>query len=256
MNIKDFFTGYKGYDMPKELQEFNWGAFLLTFIWGFKYKAWITFLAIPLIWFQMPFCLNWILLCVLQIYCGFNGNKWAYQIEYWKKPADFRKTQMLWAVFAVMLHVIVPFAILTILVMFINKSPDNPTEIAQNAQCSISYRELKKNFKKFTVNSTTTDSELARQLAKRYENSKVEGNTTTIKLKNGLDFNIIFNIYNVNENCNLSKKNCKIQTEYALPEGAYTITPCTFYFDNNKNILPDEYTQKAIDKGLNIFKYI
>ena len=52
MNWKEFLTGYKGKNIPKELNEFNWGAFLLTFIWGIKHKAWITLLAIPLIYFQ------------------------------------------------------------------------------------------------------------------------------------------------------------------------------------------------------------
>ena len=33
-------------ELPNELKDFNWAAFLLTFIWGFKYKAWITFLGL------------------------------------------------------------------------------------------------------------------------------------------------------------------------------------------------------------------
>ena len=32
-SLKEFLTGYKGKDMPKELKDFNWGAFLLTFIY-------------------------------------------------------------------------------------------------------------------------------------------------------------------------------------------------------------------------------
>ena len=47
MSWKEFFTGYKGKDLPPELKDFNWGALLLTFIWGIKHRAWITLLAIP-----------------------------------------------------------------------------------------------------------------------------------------------------------------------------------------------------------------
>ena len=77
-------------DIPSELKDFNWAAFLLTFIWGFKYNAWITFLAIPLIIFQMPLGFNWFLLAILQLYCGFKGNEWAYKKNYWMKSKDFR----------------------------------------------------------------------------------------------------------------------------------------------------------------------
>ena len=95
-------------NMPEELQDFNWAAFLLTFIWGLKFKAWITLLAIPLLLIQLPFGLNWLLLIILQLYCGANGNKWAYRQEYWKKPKDFRITQMKWAAVALGFYIIVP----------------------------------------------------------------------------------------------------------------------------------------------------
>ena len=255
MDLKEFITGYKGKDMPKELQDFNWGAFLLTFIWGIKFKAWITLLAIPLIWIQMPLGLNWVLLLILQFYCGFCGNKWAYQTEYWKKPADFRKTQIQWAVAAVLVHILVPFMLLSLIIRFIKKSPNNPMELAQNAQCSISYRELTKTMPRITYAASATGSEIAKKFASRYPDSTVENEIVTLKLKNGLDFNIIFTKHNETA-CNLKDKNCQIQASYYIPTGSMAFRQCHYYIDDRKNIVPDEQTKKSLEKGLNIFKYL
>ena len=82
MNTQNKQNEKKITDLPEELKDFNWAAFFLTFIWGFKYKAWITFLAIPLMIIQLPIGLNWILLIALQLYCGIKGNEWAYKQEY------------------------------------------------------------------------------------------------------------------------------------------------------------------------------
>ncbi len=254
MDLKEFFTGYKGKDMPAELQDFNWGAFLLTFIWGIKYRAWITLLAIPLIWIQMPLFLNWILLFVLQLYCGFNGNKWAYQVEYWKKPADFRRTQILWAIAAVLIHIIVPFIILAFVIRFMKKSPDNPIELAQNAQCTLTYKELKKNMPVIT-SKLMSDREIAQKFAKKYKNSSVENNTVILRQKSGVNYSFTFT-KNDNEFCNINKQNCMVQTSYEIPTDTMVFSQCTFYFNTAKDIIPDEETNKALKKGLNLFKYL
>ncbi len=255
MDLKEFITGYKGKDIPPELKEFNWGAFLLTFIWGIKYKAWITLLAIPLFFIQMPLGFNWVLLFALQIYCGIKGNEWAYQVEYWKKPADFRKTQTKWAVTAILLNIIVPLMIISSILRFINKSPDNMLELAQNAQCTTTYHVLSKRLPTISINNMTSENEIAKKYASLYSNSKVEINTALVKFKNGIDYTIIFNRFDENQ-CDIHKRNCLIRASYTLPMGASTFSECIYYFDKDKKIVPDENTQKALDKGLNIFKYL
>ena len=139
MNWKEILTGYKGKDIPKELNEFNWGAFLLTFIWGIPHKAWITLLAIPFIWIQLPLGLNWLLFTILQIYSGFKGNMWAYQNDWWMTYKDFRKKQATWAVIAITINICIPIIIMSTLVRFVHKSPDNPENFIKNAQCSVAY---------------------------------------------------------------------------------------------------------------------
>ena len=57
---------------PKCLNNFNWGAFLLSWIWGVCHSVWISLLCL------IPY-VNFVMIFVL----GFNGNKWA-----WEKCKD------------------------------------------------------------------------------------------------------------------------------------------------------------------------
>lgn len=259
MDLKQFFTGYKGKDIPKELKEFNWGAFLLTFIWGIKHKAWITLLAIPLIWFQLPFGLNWILYTALQVYCGIKGNEWAYQVEWWKTPRDFRKTQQMWAISALALNIIIPFVILTIASMFLKKSPNNPELLIQNAQCVVAYGKLKTGLPKVSYTTKSTDADIAKSFAKHFKNASAAGNAVNFSQKaQGQKYEVYKIVFtkHVDNVCSLSAKNCTAYSSYIMPNDIMPFGECIFYFDNNKNVEPDEATQKAIDKGFNIFKYL
>jgi len=254
MDLKEFFTGYKGKNIPKELNEFNWGAFLLTFIWGWKYKAWVTFLAIPLILIQMPLCLNWILLVLLQFYCGFKGNEWAYQVEYWKKPADFRKSQTLWAVSAITISVVVPFIVLVILLRFINKSEDNLLVYTKNMQCYTANKTLKKYLPKTLFTAMSTDEETAGKFAAVLSASK-SSNTVTVDLTGGLKMDYTF-VKSDESPCSLSYKNCHVQASYNFGIPDKLFPGCTYYYDQNKNIVPDAQTSDSLEKGINIFNYL
>lgn len=257
MNLKEFITGYKGKPIPKELKEFNWGAFLLTFIWGIKHKAWITLLAIPLIWFQLPFGINWVLLTILQIYSGIKGNEWAYQVNWWQKPADFRKTQIKWAITGVLIHTIIPIFIITFLVRFGKKSETNVIDYIRNSHCVETQNRLEKKLKNTIITSDSQPYEIAESFARNFNNTKVEANvvTFTSKRKQINESNMTF--LKINDKvCTIQDRNCIIYSTYVIPYDFYNVEECTFYFDNQKRIVPNESTQKAIDKGTNIFKYL
>ncbi len=260
MNLKEFLSGYKGKDMPSELKEFNWGAFLLTFIWGIKHKAWITLLGIPLIWFQLPLGLNWILYTILQLYAGFNGNMWAYQVDWWSTPNDFRKIQARWAIAAILLNVLIPVILLGIAGRFIQKDLDNPANFITNTQCSIAYGKLNKGFKKVSLNSTISSSDIAKNFAKNFKNAVPYDEKVHFSVKqNGKNveiYSISFNLYDNAGNCNLSSRNCTISSSFIMPDEINFTNHCEFYFDKDKHIVPDESTQKALEKGSNIFKYL
>ena len=72
-----------------ELNKWNWGAFLLSPIWGIGngvYRALLTLVPIYGIY-------EWIM-------CGKNGNRWAWEKRDWDSIESFRKTQRKWALWA------------------------------------------------------------------------------------------------------------------------------------------------------------
>jgi len=247
--------------LPKELNEFNWGACFLTFIWGIKYKAWITLLAVPLILIQLPLGINWILLIIFQIYCGFKGNEWVYRIEWWKKPSDFRKTQEKWAILALILSLILPFISLGILIRFIKKSPDNVKNLISNAQCSVSYKKIKAGMARVKISDKLTAEETAKRFAANNFNSTIKKDKTiVIKLNGGPDqfdeFNVIFEKRD-SRACSIKNQNCIIRSSYDLPSEVSNFAQCEFYYDTNKNVVPaNKHTKEAIDVGLNLFEYL
>ena len=86
------------YDFTKE---FNWGAFLGSWIWGLVNKSYITllsFIVAPTPW-GMYFAL----------YCGLKGNEWAYKNKKWNNVEEFNKEQeKQTTIFAILFGVIIP----------------------------------------------------------------------------------------------------------------------------------------------------
>lgn len=258
-SLKEFLTGYKGKEMPKELKDFNWGAFLLTFIWGIKHRAWITILAIPLIIIQLPLGINWLLYTALQFYCGFKGNMWAYQNDWWMTPKDFRKNQMKWAIVAIAINITVPIILLGTAILFVNKSPDNPTEFIKNTQCYIAASKINKSFKNVSLNSSTTEKELAQSFAKQFSNATTDDSRVNFSVKHSgknIDvYYIEFSMYG-DDNCSLKKRNCSIKSSFILPDEINFNSDCDFYFNLNKQVVPAQQTKNRLKKGINIFKYL
>ncbi len=84
--------------LPPELQKFNWGAFLLSWIWGIGNNSYITmwaFLAAVLVY--IPFIGPFIPLA-LCIWFGTQGNQWAWQNREWNSVEHFNEVQKKWAI--------------------------------------------------------------------------------------------------------------------------------------------------------------
>jgi hypothetical protein len=243
-------------ELPSELKDFNWAAFLLTFIWGFKYNAWITFLAIPLIIFQMPLGFNWILLALLQLYCGFKGNEWAYKKDYWMKSKDFRITQMKWAVVALATYIIIPLIILSLSSKFFKKS-DNLENLIQNTQCVIAYKNLKTDIKNTNININIDGVTLTRQIINKHNRDTENPNTIINKKNPTIAQTYDISVYkDSNKLCSIVNRNCKIIYSFYMPQYSSYTNECEFYFDNYKQVIPNEQTQNKINKGVNIFNYL
>lgn len=92
--------------VPPGLGDFNWGAFLLTWIWGIGNSVWWSFLVfIPYLgWMVMP----WVL--------AFKGNEWAWQNKKWESIEHFKNVQHTWAVWSWVLSIVVVAFILFLMI--------------------------------------------------------------------------------------------------------------------------------------------
>jgi hypothetical protein len=72
--------------VPPEIDHFNWGAFILNWIWGLAHNTPIALLGfVPCVGCAMPFVL------------GLRGSAWAWQNRRWDSVEQFRRSQRNWA---------------------------------------------------------------------------------------------------------------------------------------------------------------
>ena len=73
--------------VPPEVDRWNWGAFLLSWIWGLGNRVYISLLSlIPLVGVVMAFVL------------GAKGSEWAWRKKTWPSVERFKAVQRQWAV--------------------------------------------------------------------------------------------------------------------------------------------------------------
>ena len=73
--------------VPAEIDRWNWGAFLLNWIWGVGNNTFIALLTlIPVFGLIMPFVL------------GAKGSGWAWRNGRWDSVEHFKRVQRLWAI--------------------------------------------------------------------------------------------------------------------------------------------------------------
>ena len=78
--------------VPDELKGWNWGAFLLTWIWGVGNEVWLALLAlIPLPMIRLA----------MAIILGIKGNEWAWRSKKWDSIEHFRRTQRIWLIWGI-----------------------------------------------------------------------------------------------------------------------------------------------------------
>src|SRR3990172_9900105 len=76
--------------VPPEVDRWNWGAFLLNWIWGIGNNTFIALLMfVPLANIVMPFVL------------GVKGSGWAWRNKRWDGIEQFKRVQRKWAVWSV-----------------------------------------------------------------------------------------------------------------------------------------------------------
>jgi hypothetical protein len=88
--MTDLRPRFEPHDIPPELDRWNWGAFLLNWIWGIGNQTFIALLAlIPFVGFVMLFVL------------GAKGSAWAWRNGRWDSVEHFKRVQRQWAIWGV-----------------------------------------------------------------------------------------------------------------------------------------------------------
>ncbi len=85
--------------VPPEVRGWNWGAFLLSWIWAIGNHVWLGLLAlVPYVGF------------IMAIVLGVKGSEWAWQHRRWDSVDQFKATQKVWTVWGVAI-ILVSFGI-------------------------------------------------------------------------------------------------------------------------------------------------
>jgi hypothetical protein len=104
----------QGVEIPEEIKGWNWGAFLLQWIWGLGNKSYKTFMIyIPLAGIVF-FFIN-----------GVKGNEWAWQNRKWESIEHFKSVQRKWAIAGVLMigfMIIMAFTMVFFIMGIFNKS--------------------------------------------------------------------------------------------------------------------------------------
>lgn len=85
-----------GSSVPNEIKGWNWGAFLLSWIWAIGNNVWWGLLAL------IPSAG-----LIMSIVLGIKGSEWAWQNKRWDSVHHFKKTQSTWAKWGIILFVAV-----------------------------------------------------------------------------------------------------------------------------------------------------
>ena len=102
--------------LPPELRGWNWGAFLLTWIWGIGNNVWIALIALGGL---IPY-VGWIISIVMAIILGARGNQWAWQKKKWDSTEHFRKTQRTWMWYGIGMLVVQILLVISVTVLIIS----------------------------------------------------------------------------------------------------------------------------------------
>lgn len=81
--------------VPAEVDRWNWGAFLLNWIWGIGNNTYLALLMfVPFVNFVMPFVL------------GVKGSSWAWRNKKWESIEQFQSVQRKWVKWALIVYAV------------------------------------------------------------------------------------------------------------------------------------------------------
>jgi hypothetical protein len=83
-------------DVPAEVPGWNWGAFLLGWIWGVKNRTWVA------LWTFIP-----IVGIPVHVILGVKGSEWAWRNRQWENVEQFQRTQRRWSWYGLILMLVI-----------------------------------------------------------------------------------------------------------------------------------------------------
>lgn len=89
--------------LPEELKGYNWGAFLLSWIWGIGNKTYITLLSFLVAFIPFIGCLAAL---GMNIWFGFKGNEWAWQNKHFESIEHFKSNQKKWTIAGIIVTIV------------------------------------------------------------------------------------------------------------------------------------------------------
>lgn len=94
----------EGAVIPDSIErKFNWGAFVLSWIWGLGNKTYLPLIVIPVAF--IPLVGNFICLG-LAIWFGIKGNEWAWKNKKFESEEHFQEYQKKWAIASLIVAII------------------------------------------------------------------------------------------------------------------------------------------------------
>ena len=87
-------------------RNFNWGAFLLSWIWGLGNKTYITLIIFATILVAWIPIVGWLISLGLCIWFGTKGNEWAWQNKRFESIEHFHEYQKKWAIAGTVLYLV------------------------------------------------------------------------------------------------------------------------------------------------------
>ena len=89
-------------DTPREIQRWNWSAFILGPIWGVVHGLWWTILGfMPLLPVPTLRTLGFVVLIGVMLILGLKGNEMAWRARQWESPEKFLAIQQRWATWSI-----------------------------------------------------------------------------------------------------------------------------------------------------------
>ena len=245
-------------EIEQELNHFNWGAFMLSFIWGIGNKNFIPCIPV-LILFFMPFLLADVIALFYCIWIGKNANKWAWENCQWKNIEHFRKVQKKWAIagicvisfFAVIFPILLTAGIFALGKSNLGKS--NLETTIDFLNCKRGVRIFKETLLQVNPTSNNFYQDFANIINNKentkvqlYDNHYILTITTAQDKQNNVDMDIINN-----PPCSISKGNCYMEVKMRDEQN----NTCRYYYDNNGKTARSKKTDAFINrikKGKNI----